>query len=146
MSCLSISKKVLITCGEFSENILIPGNGFGAYVSSCDLDGDQKAEIIVGAGPDSRKPAQVGILKNVNGLWNLKKFTAFEGNRYGTQVACKDLDGDGKGEIITALGPGPENKSLVRIFNGEGNFLEEFQAYPNEIRYGVRITGGNVGN
>jgi hypothetical protein len=128
------------------QNILIPINGFGAHISACDLDGDRKAEIIIGAGPDPKKPAQVAILKNANGQWTLNKFTAFEGSRYGVDVACKDLDGDGKGEIITALGPGPENKSLIRIFNGEGNLLDEFQAYPNEIRYGARIAGGNVGN
>jgi hypothetical protein len=110
------------------------------------LDGDQKAEIIVGAGPDPRKIAQVVILKNANGQWTSKKFTAFEGSRYGVYVACKDLDGDGKGEIITTLGPGLENRSPVRIFSGEGIFLGQFQAYPNEIRYGVRVTGGNVGN
>ncbi|MBU1209567.1 MAG: FG-GAP repeat protein [Proteobacteria bacterium] len=70
---------------------------------------------------------------------------AYEGTGYGVYVATGDLDGDGKAEIITGLGPGPRNKSVVRIFRGDGTLTGEFQAYPDYMRFGVRVSGGGVG-
>jgi len=37
------------------------------------------------------------------------------------------------------------NKSIVRIFRGDGALMEEFQAYPNNVKYGVRVSKGTVG-
>ena len=54
-------------------------------------------------------------------------------------------NGDGKAEIITGLGPGLRNKSIVRIFRGDGTLMGEFQAYPDYVRFGVRVSGGGVG-
>jgi hypothetical protein len=47
-------------------------------------------------------------------------------------------------EIITGLGPDPKNKSLVRIFRRDGILMREFQAYPNSMKYGVRVSRGTV--
>ncbi len=70
---------------------------------------------------------------------------AYEGTGYGVYVSAADLDGDGKAEIITGPGPGPKNKSIVRTFRGDGTLMEEFQAYPDNVKYGVRVSGGGVG-
>ncbi len=119
--------------------------GYGANIAAGDLDGDGKAEIIVGAGPDPRKNGQVIILRIVDGLYTLESFIAYEGSRYGVYVSAGDVDGDGKAEIITGLGPGPKNKSAVRIFRGDGTLMGEFQAYPEYMKFGVRVSGGGVG-
>jgi hypothetical protein len=120
-------------------------DGYGANVAAGDLDGDGRAEIIVGAGPHPRKSSKVVILKNVDGLYTTQSFIAYGGSGYGVTVAAADIDGDGKAEIITGRGPGPWNKSTVKIFRGDGTLLEEFQAYPDSVPYGVRVSGGGVG-
>jgi len=120
--------------------------GYGANIAAGDLDGDGKAEIIVGAGPDPRKNGQVIILRMVDGLYTMESFIAYEGTGYGVYVSAADLDGDGKAEIITGLGPGPRNKPIVRIFRGDGTLIGEFQAYPDHVKFGVRVSGGGVGD
>jgi hypothetical protein len=48
-------------------------------------------------------------------------------------------------EILTGMGPDPRNKSMVRIFRRDGTMAEEFQAYPDPMRYGVKVSKGTVG-
>jgi tripartite motif-containing protein 71 len=120
-------------------------DGFGAHLSMGDVDGDGKAEIIVGAGPDSRKSGRVIILYNQNGTYHAETFEAFKESRMGVYVSSKDVDGDGVAEIITGAGPDMRNKPVVRIFRRDGTMVDEFQAYPNNIRLGVKVSAGGVG-
>jgi uncharacterized membrane protein len=120
-------------------------DGYGANVAAGDLDGDGKAEILLGAGPDPKKNGQVIILHNSDGVFTAESFIAHEGSRYGISISSEDVDGDGMAEILTGLGPDPKNKSLVRIFRREGILMREFQAYPNSMKYGVRVSRGTVG-
>jgi hypothetical protein len=78
-------------------------------------------------------------------VFSAESFIAYEGSRYGISISSEDVDGDGMAEILTGLGPDPKNKSLVRIFRREGILMREFQAYPNSMKYGVRISRGTVG-
>jgi hypothetical protein len=120
-------------------------DGYGANVAAGDLDGDGKAEILLGAGPDPKKNGQVIILHNSDGVFTAESFIAHEGSRYGISISSEDVDGDGMAEILTGLGPDPKNKSLVRIFRRDGTLMREFQVYPDSIKYGVRISRGTVG-
>jgi hypothetical protein len=120
-------------------------DGYGANVAAGDLDGDGKAEILLGAGPDPKKNGQVIILHNSDGVFSAESFIAYEGSRYGISISSEDVDEDGMAEILTGLGPDPKNKSLVRIFRRDGTLMREFQAYPDSIKYGVRISRGTVG-
>ena len=119
-------------------------DGYGANVAAGDLDGDGKAEILLGAGPDPKKNGQVIILHNSDGVFSAESFIAYEGSRYGISISSEDVDEDEMAEIITGLGPDPKNKSLVRIFRREGILMREFQAYPNSMKYGVRVSRGTV--
>lgn len=119
--------------------------GYGANIASGDLDGDGLAEIIVGSGPDPTSDAMVIKVYRADGTIKGESFNAYEGYKYGAYVACGDLDLDGKDEIIAGAGPDPKNKSLIRIFRGDGVFLGEFFAYPDSIKYGVKPTVGRVG-
>ena len=81
----------------------------------------------------------------VDGLYTMESFIAYEGTGYGVYVSASDVDGDGKAEILTGPGPGPRNKPIVRIFRGDGTLMGEFQAYPDYMKFGVRVSGGGVG-
>jgi uncharacterized membrane protein len=120
-------------------------DGYGANVAAGDLDGDGKAEILLGAGPDPNKNGQVIILYNSNGVFTAESFIAYEGTRYGISISSEDVDGDGMAEIVTGLGPDPKNKSVVRIFRRDGTLMGEFRAYPDSMKYGVRVSKGTVG-
>jgi hypothetical protein len=37
------------------------------------------------------------------------------------------------------------NKSLARIFRYDGTMVAEFQANPDNMRYGVKVSNGTVG-
>jgi len=140
-------KQGLINRSVYDEGLFGNDDGYGANVAAGDLDGDGRAEIIIGAGPDPRKAGQVIILKIVDGLlYASESFIAYEGSRYGVYVSTADLDGDGKAEILTGPGPALKNKSIVKIFRGDGRLMGEFQAYPDYMKFGVRVSGGGVGD
>ena len=120
-------------------------NGFGARVAAGDLDGDGRAEIIVGAGPDPRKKAEVVIVYHEDGEYEFRRFTAYPGLLFGVNVGAVDIDGDGVSEIVTGPGPDLRSKSKVRIFRKDGTLIKEFQAYPDNIRFGVKVSTGGIG-
>jgi hypothetical protein len=113
----------------------------GGFLTSGDVMGDEKPEIIIGAGTGA--PAEVRIY-SVDGTL-LKIFypyaTTFDG---GVRVAVGDLNGDGKAEIVTAPGAGME--PLVRRFSGDGSFIKPngFLAYAQSFHGGVRVAVGDL--
>ena len=120
--------------------------GYGATVASCDMDGDGRDEILLGAGPGPKRGAQVVVIGSEDvGLYLKGGFEAYPGGRYGVLISCGDTDGDGLAEVITGPGPGPGNPPLVRIFGQEGELLDEFMAYPPPMAHGVRPTRAIIG-
>jgi hypothetical protein len=56
------------------------------------------------------------------------------------------MEMDGVSEIITGMGPGPLNEGWVRIFRGDGTPIGKgFLAYPENMKFGVRVSAGNIG-
>lgn len=86
----------------------------GVNVTSCNIDGNDKDEIITGPGP--RKNAG-GILKvfSSNGE-NLLSISLFD-VEYGLNVASGDIYGTGRDCVIAAPGPGPENPATIKVFD-----------------------------
>lgn len=75
----------------------------------------------------------------------LDQFFAYDGRfRGGVNVACGDLDGDGKAEIITGAGAG--GGPHVRIWklqaNGRFAIANEFFAFDPSFRGGVNVASG----
>ena len=65
--------------------------------------------------------------------------------KYGPTLVTGDIDEDGISEIIAGTGPDPKNNGWVRIFIGDGTPMGNgFLAYPEEMKYGVRLSGINV--
>ncbi len=81
----------------------------GVFVAAGDLDGDGKAELIVGGGPGGGP--RVTAFDGASLLANQQAIVAnfFGGdpnNRGGVRIAVKDLDGDNKADLITGAGTG----------------------------------------
>jgi len=97
----------------------------GATVAVGDLGTDGFPEIIVGAGPGSLP--EIRILRQDGSL--IKKFNAFHDDlRSGVIVSFGDINGDGRNEILAALGP--KLGRSIRVFDGAGELLHDWYPIP----------------
>jgi hypothetical protein len=88
------------------------GFSAGVFVSAGDFNGDDRADIIVGAGPGGGPHVQV--FSGLDGT-ELASFFAFGAFRGGVRVAAVDLTGDGRVELIVGAGGG--GGAHVRVLN-----------------------------
>ncbi|MDP3964756.1 MAG: FG-GAP-like repeat-containing protein [bacterium] len=88
----------------------------GYYISSGNVLGDLKEEVITGTGNGFGPQVRV-----FDGEGNIQSqfFAYFSFLRSGVRVASCDLNGDGRDEIVTA--PGPGGRPHIRIFDYLGN-------------------------
>lgn len=136
----------------FKKGSIIPtGTDFFAYnqdlrngvaVAYGDVEGDARYEIITGPGEGSDPIVKV---YKQNGEY-LTEFRAYDqGFMGGVNVACGDVNSDGKDEIIAGAGNGggPE----VRVFQKNGNeysLVTKFYAYGVEYQGGVSVAAGDL--
>jgi cyclophilin family peptidyl-prolyl cis-trans isomerase len=113
----------------------------GVYVAAGDVNGDGKADIIVGAGPGAIPV--VSVYDGATGTL-LRSFLAYDsGFTGGVRVAAADVDGDGKADIITGAGPGAAPH--VKVFDGAtGALLQSFLAFDAGFTGGVYVAAGDV--
>ncbi|MEZ4751619.1 MAG: VCBS repeat-containing protein, partial [Bdellovibrionota bacterium] len=111
----------------------------GLYVAACDLDNDQKAELVFGAGEGGA--AHISI-KKADGTNFREPFYAFEqSSTVGARVACGDVNGDGHPDIIAGAGEGGAPR--VRIFNiADTTVLADQYAGSQSDRSGVTVGFG----
>ncbi len=139
----------------------IPGISFFAYgtpkwgvnVSCGDIDGDGFDEIVTGAGPGAVYGSHVRgwnwdggpSLNSIGGV----SFLAYGTNKYGVNVSCGDIDGDGIDEIVTGAGPGAVFGPHVRGWNWDGSGAAatipgvSFFAY-EDLHWGVNVSCGDL--
>ncbi len=111
----------------------------GVRVAACDVNADGIDELIAAQGPGG---GRVRVLSLVGGIvTELVAFDAFEAAfTGGVNVACGDLDGDGRAEVVV----GPEGGRVpdVKVFTvGVLSALStaQFQAYEPTFTGGVRV-------
>ena len=136
--------------------VLEPGVVPGASLAAGDLDGDGRAEIVLGGGPTQTPwppivngPDQrVAVYKPDGTL--VGSFSAYPGVfQGGVRVAFGDLGSDGKNDIVTAPGPGmaPEVDVYAQDWvatRDRGTRLAQFLAYEPAFRGGVSVAVGPV--
>ena len=128
-------------------------NKWGVNVAAGDLDGDGYDEILTGAGPGAVFGPHVrgwdydgnGTVAAMPGV----SYFAYGTPKWGVNIACGDIDGDGYDEIITGPGPGAVYGPHVRAWNFDGappvtplNSVSFFAYGTN--KFGLNVTAGDV--
>ncbi len=125
---------------------------WGVNVACGDIDGDGYDEIVTGAGPGAVYGPHVRGWNydggpTVNPISGVSYF-AYGTLKYGVNVACGDVDGDGIDEIITGAGPGAVFGAHVRGWNCDGgpataiSNLSFFAWSAADLRYGANVFSG----
>jgi hypothetical protein len=124
---------------------------WGVNVSCGDIDGDGYDEIVSGAGPGAVYGPHVRGW-NVDGGASASipavSYFAYGTLKYGVNVTCGDMDGDGIDEIITGAGPGAVFGPHVRGWNYDGatvaamSGINFFAWSPDDARYGANVYAG----
>lgn len=112
----------------------------GVNVAVCDLKGDGVKEIVTGAmvggGP------QIRVFSTEGKYLNTQFFAYDEKFRGGVNVACADIDGDNRAEIITGAGPGGGDE--IKVFHANGTQRDAFVLNGAPAGSGVYVFTANL--
>ena len=133
------------TCQRLSPGFFALDGKFkgGTHVTTGDINGDGKDDIIVTAGKGGGAHV-MAYDKDGNVLLN---FFAYDKKtfRNGIKVDAIDIDGDGIDEIVTGPEYGAPHIQIFQIRNGQAYRLNPgFYAFASSFRGGVSVTGADV--
>ena len=133
---------------QFADELHSEDYGYGLNLATGDIDGDNVEEVVVGYGPDPVAPPEFYAYRlNGYGIWGTQQM-AYGVEKFGVNVACGDIDGDGYDEIITGPGPGAVFGPQVRGWNFDNDQTEaiagvNYFAY-GTLKYGVNVASGDI--
>lgn len=108
----------------------------GVRVASCDLDNNGFDEVI--AAPGSGSNPIVRIFDRTGKLVLKKGFSALDKKfTGGIHLACADLNGDGKAEIVATGSRGGNGK--VYVYAATGKLLSSFAPYGSSFHGGITL-------
>jgi len=133
----------------------------GVTVAAGDVNGDGKADIILGTGPGGGAHVKIisgAGIQNIGGDYQpvassiLASFLAYDADfRGGVTVATGDMNRDGYFDVLAAAGPG--GSSHVKAFSGRklfeqgpdslGVLLASFYGYDPNFRGGATVAAGD---
>jgi len=121
---------------------------FGVNVAAGDLGWDRLDEVVTGAGPGAVFGPHVrGWYPDGSPLPGVS-FMAYGTNKYGVNVACGDVDGDGYDEIVTGAGPGAVFGPHVRGWNVDGGTAAAIPGVSyfsyGTLKWGVNVACGDI--
>jgi hypothetical protein len=149
--------RVLTADGRQLASFFVLESGIlpGASLAVGDLDGDRKAEIVLGGGPTPTAPwppvangaDQRVVVYRLDGKV-VGRFTAYPGLfQGGVRVALADVEHNGRPAVITAPGPGMEPE--IDVYSqrwldtrDRGTRLGHFLAYESSFSGGVNVAAG----
>ncbi|MEA3249835.1 MAG: FG-GAP-like repeat-containing protein [Patescibacteria group bacterium] len=111
-------------------------NRHGLFVAICDIDGDGIKELVTTSGPGSEPRL---ALWGLDGRGYMGEFAPFDEDRTeGVRIACGDIDGDGRDELVVA--PAYGGPPTVRVFDGRAFVrLVEFNAFDEGFSGGLNL-------
>jgi hypothetical protein len=114
----------------------------GVLVASGDTNGDGRDDIICGTGPGGGPV--VKVLSGANGSVLSSQFADDPSFRGGVRVDSRDVNGDGRDDIITHLRHG--NDDGIRVFDGSNsNFLSSVSRVVDDNPSARDVLEGKVG-
>ncbi len=121
---------------------------WGVNLAAGDLDGSGRAELVTGAGPGAVFGPHVRAFSTAGSPVSAVNFLAYGTNKFGVNVTCGDIDGDGMDEIVTGAGPGAVFGPHVRGWNSDGGSVSpvsgvSYFAY-GTLKYGVNVSCGDI--
>lgn len=142
----------LIAGSDFMALSTRYGDRFGVNVAAADFDGDNKAEIVVGAGTIYMgNPATIKVFSYDSGtiVSTGIEFDAFQATG-GVNIATGDIDGDNVPELITGAGANRFNSAKVKVWkiDTSGESWEIVDTGINFVafdgKYGANVTTGDL--
>jgi hypothetical protein len=112
----------------------------GVSVAAGDVNGDGRADLVVGSG--AGRPSEVRVLNAEDGSI-LRAFTPYGAFAGGVFVAAADVTGDGFADIVTGAGAGGGPHVLV-VDGVTGAATLSFFAFEPGFAGGVRVAAGDV--
>ncbi|MFA6322225.1 MAG: S8 family serine peptidase [Candidatus Buchananbacteria bacterium] len=133
--------KIFNSTGKLLSSFLAYDNSsaYGVKVATGDVDRDGRSEIITGLGAGGTPLVKVFTDQGKV----ISQFYAFnQYSKFGVNVACGSVYGDGQPEIIASLGKG--NQPLVRLFNYRGELLNSFFVNEPSFLAGINVSAGDI--
>jgi len=123
-------------------------SSFGVNVTTGDLDGDGSSEVVTGAGPGAVYGPHVRAFSPDGTAISGLSYLAYGTNKWGVNVACGDIDGDGRDELVTGAGPGEVFGPHVRGWDWNGVSVSpissvSYFAYGTP-KWGVNVAAGDI--
>lgn len=115
----------------------------GVFVAVGDVNGDGFDDIVTAADAGGGPHVRVWSGQNRQELYGFFAYGA--GFTGGVRVAVADVNGDGKGDIITGAGPG--GGPHIKVFDGVTRAtIHSFFGFDGGFRGGVYVAGGDFNN